>query len=419
MTDRIDISAPHSYEHPELQSLVKRLEETEAEMRKCKELFEGLLSAIDSSADAIIIYDFEGNVKYVSDSFSRLFGWAKEELLGKRIPFVPEAEQNVSLSHINQLIQDGISVSGFETRRRTKDGITLDVSISSSRYLDHKGEPVGLLVILRDITAWKSLQRARQRALNHLSHELTTPLAIIDGSLARLARQDLTTEERRTCLQRIKRNLQRLKEVHLMVQQIVAPIEYQPRPFPVIPYILDILDTLRKRSSGRSVAVFQTLEPVDSGKIDPDVLKKILDTLVKNSIENTPDGGTVTVVLENSPLGPVLHVRDRGVGIFPEDQPFIFEAFHHTQDTEHYSTKNPFDFDAGGKGLELMQLKMFADEGYIDITFKTGRCRYLLSHKEHCPGNISLCPHVENEQGCRESGGTSFSVLFRGPHVQS
>ncbi|MDQ7785156.1 MAG: PAS domain S-box protein [Desulfomonilaceae bacterium] len=413
MTDHIDTTAALHGELHELRDLTARLERTEAELKRTQELFQGLLNAINSSADAIIIYDLDGKTQYVSDSFSRLFGWTKEELLGKRIPFMPESEQEVSLAHIDRLIRSGNAVSGFETRRTTKDGGLVDVSVSSSLYLGPKGEPAGIMVILRDITAWKSMGRARQRAVNHLSHELTTPLAIIDASLSGLARQDISPEDRQRTLSRIKRNLARLVEVQRSVQEIVTPKTYDPRPFPVIPFVLDALDTLRKRSSNRSVALLQTLQPVDSSVIDPYVLKKALDTLVKNAIENTPDGGTVTVVLESTPSGPVLHVRDRGVGILREDQSFIFEAFHHTQTTEQYSTKKPFDFNAGGKGLELMQLKLFADGGYIDIRFETMRCRYLPTHRERCPGNISLCEHVADERGCRESGGSTFSVLFR------
>jgi PAS domain S-box-containing protein len=418
MIDQIDKSVPANCERQELQQLMARLERAEAQVRETQELLQGILNAINSSADGIIIYDLDGNVRHVSDSFTRLFGWTKEELLGKRIPFMPESEQGTSLTQINRLIQDGKPVSGFETRRLTKDGVLLDVSVSSSRYLDDQGEPVGILVILRDITPWKSMQRARQRAVHHLSHELTTPLAIIDASLPRLARQDVSPEERQKNLIRIKRNLTRLTEVQQIVQQIVAPPPYKPRPFPVISFVLDILDTLRKRCSNRSVALLHKLQPVDSSVIDPDIFETILQTLVKNAIENTPDGGTVTVIMEESPTGPLLRVEDRGVGILRQDQPFIFEAFHHTQDTERYSTKKPFDFNAGGKGLELMQLKMLAEEGFIDIGFETTRCLYLPTHREHCPGSISVCEHVKDERGCRESGGSTFSVLFKGPQVR-
>jgi PAS domain S-box-containing protein len=378
-----------------------------------------MLNAIDSSADAIIMYDLDGNATYVSDSFTRLFGWTKEEVLGKRIPFVPESEREPSLAQIKRLIQDGKPVSGFETRRITKGELLLDVSISSSRYLDHQGETVGILVILRDVTAWNSLQQAKQRAVNHLSHELTTPLAIIEASLPRLAKQDLSPDERQEGINRIRRNLTRLKEIGHIVQEIVVPREYRPRPFPVIPFVLDVLDTLRKQSRRRSVAILQWLQPVDSSAIDPGFLKKAIETLAKNAVESTPDGGTVTVVLETTPSGPLLRVEDRGVGVLSEDQPFIFEGFHHTQETNHYSTMKPFDFNAGGKGLELMQLKMWANEGFIDIKWETARCRYLPTHRERCPGSILLCEHVKDERGCRESGGSTFSVLFTGAHFRS
>ena len=56
-----------------------------------EELIQALVNAIDSSADAMIIYDLEGNAKYVGDSFTRMFGWTKAEVIGKRIPFVPES----------------------------------------------------------------------------------------------------------------------------------------------------------------------------------------------------------------------------------------------------------------------------------------------------------------------------------------
>ncbi|HMK34783.1 MAG TPA: PAS domain S-box protein [Desulfomonilaceae bacterium] len=407
----------NQHERQDSEQLAARLAQVEAEAKKTQELLQGILNAIDSSADAIIIYDLDGNARYVSDSFTRLFGWTREEVLGKRIPFVPEGEEEISLDRIRRLIHDGKATSGFETKRIKKDGNVLDVNISSSRYLDHQGQPLGILVILRDITAWKSMQRARQRAMNHLSHELTTPLAIIDASLPKLMRHDVSPEERQKSLDRIRRNLRRLTEVQRIVGQIVGPSKYQPRPFPTIPFVLDILDTLRKRSSTRSVALLHRLQPVDASVIDPDVLKKILQTLVKNAIENTPDGGTVTVTLEETPSGPLLHVEDRGVGILREDRPFILEAFHHTQDTEHYSTKKPFDFNAGGKGLELVQLKMLADEGCIDIGFDTTRCLYLPSHRERCPGSISLCEHVNDERGCRKSGGSTFSILFKGPQA--
>jgi two-component system phosphate regulon sensor histidine kinase PhoR len=111
----------------------------------------------------------------------------------------------------------------------------------------------------------------------------------------------------------------------------------------------------------------------------------------------------------------ILRASAQGVGIPEADRAFVFEAFHHTQDTDRYSTKNPYDFNAGGKGLELMQLKILADEGCFDIWFETQRCQHLVAGEGNCPQRISACGHVTDKQGCALSGGTTFSVLFREP----
>ena len=57
--------------------------------RNDREILEALVNAIDSSADAMIVYDLEGNARYVGESFTRMFGWTKDEVMGKKIPFVP------------------------------------------------------------------------------------------------------------------------------------------------------------------------------------------------------------------------------------------------------------------------------------------------------------------------------------------
>jgi two-component system, cell cycle sensor histidine kinase and response regulator CckA len=123
--------------------------------KRAEEVYRSLL---DSSADAIVIYDMEGRPQFVSPAFTKIFGWSYEELAGRRIPFVPESERSATTPYIQALIDHGTPCHGFETQRYTKDGRLLDVSISASRYLDHRGEPAGMLVILRDISERKQLE---------------------------------------------------------------------------------------------------------------------------------------------------------------------------------------------------------------------------------------------------------------------
>jgi PAS domain S-box-containing protein len=121
-------------------------------------------SLLNSSADAIVIYDTDGNARYVNPSFTRIFGWTGEELLGKRIPFMPESEREASMAIIRMLIHEGTPCSGFETKRYTMDGRILDVSISASRYHDHEGNPAGTLVVIADITHRKQVEEALRKS---------------------------------------------------------------------------------------------------------------------------------------------------------------------------------------------------------------------------------------------------------------
>jgi PAS domain S-box-containing protein len=393
-----------------------KLRENEEQFRKLYEeskrredLYRSLLN---SSVDAIVIYDMEGRAKYVNPAFTRIFGWTMEEVEGKKIPFLPESERESTMAIIYGLIRDGTPTSGFETRRYTKDGRLLDVSISASRYHDHDGAVEGTLVIIRDITAFKSLELARRRAVHHLSHELKTPLVIMKASLKNLADEGISAETHAANLERIRRNLQRLTDIQQIVEQIVVPRVCNPRHFPIIQTIQEILETCRQESAHRSVKIRTHIEDIETDLIDPEILRDVLETLVKNAIENTPDEGELFVSLCRVDSGILLEVSDQGVGIAARDREYIFRAFHHTQDTEQYATKNPFDFNAGGKGLELMRLKILAEEGCFDISFTSERCRYIPTASDQCSGHISSCRHIEDLEGCKQSGGTTFSVLF-------
>ena len=137
----------------------------------------------------------------------------------------------------------------------------------------------------------------------------------------------------------------------------------------------------------------------------------MFDGILKNAVENTPDEGKIEVTARLDGNHLAVHFRDFGTGITPENQKLIFAGFFHTQDTDHYSTKTPYAFNAGGSGADLLRAKVFSERYGFAIDFESTRCAYIPEDTDECPGRISRCGSISNTSECRASG-TVFTVTI-------
>ncbi len=113
---------------------------------------------LDSFPDPSVIYDVDGKVQYINPSFEEKFGWALEDVVGRRMPFVPKSKENETAGLVADLLKTGKACDSFETQRLTKNGELIDVSLSASRCELSAGGEIGILAIHRDIRAWKKIQ---------------------------------------------------------------------------------------------------------------------------------------------------------------------------------------------------------------------------------------------------------------------
>ena len=146
--------------------------------------------------------------------------------------------------------------------------------------------------------------------------------------------------------------------------------------------------------------------------IPSEPLEKLVIGLIKNAIENTPDDGMVEVKVRNWDSAVVFTVHDYGVGIVDEHRRRIFEGFFPTQDTMEYSSKSPYDFNAGGKGADLLRLKIFSERFDFRLDMSSSRCRHIPLDTDMCPGQISQCQFCKTVEDCHLSGETIFTAVF-------
>jgi signal transduction histidine kinase len=277
----------------------------------------------------------------------------------------------------------------------------------------------------------EKVSKAKSRALDHLSHELRTPLAVIQGNIRIIRRKTkaqtpgLIKEE---LFESLEKNLNRLSAIQTETDQIIrshAEIEkldrleelddghaVSPEGIDLYPFLSRLLENVKHQALHRSVEIH-----LDGGKdlrlaMDPNILDEMVTGLLKNAIENTPDGGAIQVVLEQKGQWLQIKVMDFGTGITEENQTQIFDGLFHTLDTELYTSKRPYDFGAGGKGLDLLRMKTYAKRFGFDISVASQRCIHLPTDGDLCPGKISECPRCNSRDDCLHSGGSTFCISF-------
>jgi two-component system cell cycle sensor histidine kinase/response regulator CckA len=342
-------------------------------------------SLLHSSADAIATYDLKGRTVYISPAFTKIFGWTLEEMKGKRMPFVPQSESESTMAIIRNLVEDGTQCQGFETKRYAKDGRLLDVSISASRYNDHEGNPIGTLVILRDISEKKRLESQlqyieRMEAIGTLAggiaHDFNNLMMGMLGNIS-LILYDIGSESPYyEKLKNIEKLIQSGSKLTSQLLGYARKGKYEVRPINLNQLVEESSETFG-RTRKEIVIHREFAEDLSSVMADEAQIQQILMNLFINAADAMPGGGdlflkTLNVTHEDigdKPYKPrsgdyiLLKVSDTGTGMGQKVMDRIFEPFFTTKDLGRGS----------GLGLASVYGIIKGHGGYIDVESKKGR----------------------------------------------
>ncbi len=307
-----------------------------------------------------------------------------------------------------------------------------------------------------------SLNQAKNKVINHLSHELKTPLSLLKTALFLLRKPLLTTPEEKwvRTYERADRSVKRLSSIQREVQDIMqdkvfshhrvatgllnecsdilesiaveqigegSVVEkirnrineiYHPDEgqaaiaFDLGDYVKVAIQKIKSKTQHRDIDFRVDVKTSQSVSIPERILSIIVAGLIKNAVENTPDEGRVDILVRDIDKGVHLSVHDFGIGVAGKHRKLIFSGFYPTQATDVYSTKNPFDFNAGGRGADLMRIKIFSERYHFKIDMTSSRCSHLPTSMDTCPGAISACEFCQNPEDCHGAGETIFTVVF-------
>ncbi len=306
------------------------------------------------------------------------------------------------------------------------------------------------------------LNRAKTKAINHVSHELKTPLAVIHGNVRLLRRRldgSSPDADWRECMESLEKHLKRLAEIEKETEKIfkvvreleagalvgeIERLEQRMEDFSempgevrhhwdavkewinanlpaaeerltlirLYPFIQRLIEKAKALAAHRDILLEIRGDEGLSLLMAPEVLREVLGGLIRNAIENTPDGGKIEIALEEAQRKVYIHVRDYGIGITEENLPCLFDGLFPARETELYTSKRPYEFGAGGKGLGLLRARLYGERFGFSLSVESRRCVYIPTDRYLCPGRITSCAHCETADDCAESGGSTFSVVF-------
>jgi PAS domain S-box-containing protein len=135
------------------------------EVSQTKEYLEGI---IENSADAIVTSDLNGMIISWNKGAEKIYGFSKEESVGKYLPFVPEALRDPEWENIRR-VRNGEVLKRIETLRRRKDGSIITVTLTLSPIKNISGEVIGISGISRDVSELKDVEKELVRRNQELS----------------------------------------------------------------------------------------------------------------------------------------------------------------------------------------------------------------------------------------------------------
>jgi len=299
---------------------------------------ERLSLLMEAVNDAVWLVDADLRLMVQNEAAGQVLGWSLAEVVGRSVDeLIPPS--NGSPNELCQLLS-----RAMEERHR----IVFDEGILVATKKDQpvliggrvvpiirEGRSVGAICAFRAIPPDKSDEHIRFEFANMTSHLLRTPLSSIQASIDLLLTSDLDAEARRETLTMMREQARCMrdfiKELLDMARVEAGAVQLYSEPVALLPLIDRILDMMRHEEAGHVFRlVAHSTPPVVAA--DPGKVELILLTLLRGAVRRCPDGGEITVEVEERKSEVVISVVDNGQAVPAQQLEKVFWQFYPVDD---------------------------------------------------------------------------------------
>ncbi len=324
---------------------------------------------LSSMMEGVIAFDTDERLININRSAAQLLKVDAEKVLGRSIQ---EVVRNVGLQRfVEDALASDTATEGYVTLVNDRERF---LQVHGSILKEMGGQPIGLVVVLNDVTELRALENVRRDFVANVSHELKTPITSIKGFVETLL--DGAISDREDAVRFLGIVSKQADRLNAIIEDLLSlsRIEQSSDAEEIVLASSSVYDALHAAiqvcqhdADMKHIRIHLNCESEITALMNPPLLEQALVNLISNAVKYSEEGKNVWVSAAQSKQNEVrLEIRDEGYGIEAEHLPRLFERF--------YRIDKARSRKLGGTGLGLAIVKHIAQahHGNVDVTSTPG-----------------------------------------------
>jgi PAS domain S-box-containing protein len=307
-----------------------------------------LAAILASTSNAVVVTDQTERILYLNAAMEKAFGLAAEGAVGRPVADVLQPQALVELLKMAE-------------ERPTRLELTLGHQVflaDCSSIVDRNGIILGRVAVLHDVTHFKEVDRLKSEFLTGVSHDLLSPLTVMQNNATTLLQLDDLPEASQRRVEKIQLGIEQMTTMVndvLALARIEAGVDFERQEVRIERLLRETADEQRPRAQQEGIELAVDVRPdLPVVRADHNLMKRAVTNLIQNGIKYAPHSGRMLLRAEPQNGEVVISLRDNGPGIAPEEQLRLFEKF--------YRAERPGIRRVKGSGLGLAIVKSIAEQ---------------------------------------------------------
>lgn len=349
------------------------------------------LSKVASETDnAIVIFDKNGNIEWVNNGFTRMYGYTYEQFISEKNINIIGSSENENIDQvIKTCIKEKKSVV-YEFKTRTRDGKVLWAQTTLTNVIDKNNDTINLIAIETDITKLKTAEEEiikqkkkieKQRDLLEISnatitkffkiiaHDLRNPISTLVNSTGIILHDIKNYDKEKTTL--FISELNKLSQTtYILLENLLdwssnqmGEIPFSPKEIDLNIIIKENLDLISTKIQSKSIHVNIDLPKTLIAYADENMVKAVIRNILSNASKYTSNNGNINIFVNEDNNFVKINIQDTGVGMSEADLSKLFRT-----DTIH---STPGTSNEKGSGLGLILCKEFIEKNGGTLTVES------------------------------------------------